>query len=367
MKEKIINIILTIIAIFLIIIIGAFGLIIYGEITGTITIKFEEAGYPTIEYNPNKTNNTTSSNTEIIIEQNNIETQEKNTKEKYLYNQLGQYAKIMYNKLCENIENLKTGTYTVEFGETFSDMLKQEGGSDKLQQEYQSAIECFLYENPEIFYIEPTNMYLNIEKITKITGVKYNVYINNGDTPTYLATGFYSKEEVDIAIQKVEQIKDQILMKVNGKTDYEKLKIIHDYLIDSIEYNLDQSNYNAYNLYGALVNKKCVCEGYAKAFQYLINELNIENVLVIGKGTNSNNETENHAWNYVKLYGEWYAIDVTWDDPIIVGGGNLTSKYRYKYFLKGSTTMDVNHVPIGNLTQNGQVYTYPTLSVNDYK
>jgi len=98
-----------------------------------------------------------------------------------------------------------------------------------------------------------------------------------------------------------------------------------------------------------------------------MNELGIENTIVIGTGTNSKNQTENHAWNYVKLEGKWYAVDVTWDDPIITGWGKLTKKERYEYFLRGSKTMSENHFPSGKFTPNGQTFTYPELSIEDYE
>ena len=110
-----------------------------------------------------------------------------------------------------------------------------------------------------------------------------------------------------------------------------------------------------------------MCEGYAKAFQYIMNEVGIESAIVIGTGTNSKNETENHDWNYVKLNGQWYAVDVTWDDPIITGGGILTDKAKYQYFLKGSKTINENHVLSGKFTDKGQIFEYPELSVEDYE
>ena len=69
----------------------------------------------------------------------------------------------------------------------------------------------------------------------------------------------------------------------------------------------------------------------------------------------------------MKLNGNWYAVDVTWDDPIIVGGGKLTQKEKYRYFLKGSKTFNENHTPTGYFTDGGQLFTYPTLSLEDYK
>lgn len=290
-----------------------------------------------------------------------------NTKNKNLYNQLNNNSKIIYSELYKNKENMKSGTYTVEFGNTFSETLSLDNGSEILQKDYQSAIEALLYDNPDIFYLDVTNMYLNIEKITKITGVKYNVYINNGNKTNYLSTGFYSKEDINKAEQEIKTEKEKILSMTYGKSDYEKLKIIHDYLIDTIEYETTLLEDNIYNIYGALVNKKCVCEGYAKSYQYLLNELGIQNVIVIGTGTNSNNETENHAWNYVYLDNNWYAVDVTWDDPIIIGGGKLSQKEKYRYFLKGKKSFNSNHTSTGYFTDGGQLFTYPTLSLEDYK
>ena len=210
-------------------------------------------------------------------------------------------------------------------------------------------------------------MFINIEKTTKLTSVKYNVYIDNGNKVNYLADGFNTKEDIEEYQVKIEKVRDYILENVKDKSDYDKIRLIHDYLRDTIDYDSTISKNNIYDIYGALVNKVCVCEGYAKAFQYLMNQAEIENAIVIGIGTNSNGKTENHAWNYVKLAGNWYAVDVTWDDPIIVGGGKLSNKSRYQYFLKGSETMSKNHTESKTFTTGGQEFTYPVLSEKDYK
>lgn len=65
------------------------------------------------------------------------------------------------------------------------------------------------------------------------------------------------------------------------------MRYIHDYLIDTIEYEQTVSENNIYNIYGALVLKTCVCEGYAKALQYLLNEAELENIIVTGTAKNS--------------------------------------------------------------------------------
>ena len=371
MKNKIISFILVLLIIGMLGVLGILGYIIYIEITeqGTLQITFEEnTGFPTIEYIP-------SSNTGIIIDENlfddTSDTQSiagnNSVKSKYLYEQLDDTAKIIYKKLYEEKDNLKTGTYKVDFGNTFQTLLSQENGDKELKEQYQTAIEALVYENPDIFYLDVTKMYINIEKITKITGVRYNVYIDNGNEICYLTDGFYSKEDVEEYENKIEQIKNQIIVQIAEKDDYTKIKLVHDYLIDSIEYDDTLRENNIYDIYGALVNKKCVCEGYAKAFQYIMQEAGIETVIIIGTGTNSRNETESHAWNYVNLNNKWYAIDVTWDDPIISGGGILTNKSRYEYFLKGSQTMNENHVPSGRFTEKGKIFKYPELSIEDYE
>ena len=88
--------------------------------------------------------------------------------------------------------------------------------------------------------------------------------------------------------------------------------------------------------------------------------------MVIGKGTNSEGKTENHAWNYVELGENWYAIDCTWDDPISTSGW-VSEASKYRYFLKGSNTILQDHVPSSQFTEGGKEFEYPSLSNYDYE
>ena len=88
--------------------------------------------------------------------------------------------------------------------------------------------------------------------------------------------------------------------------------------------------------------------------------------MVMGEATNSQGQRENHAWNYVQLDGRWFAIDVTWDDPVVQGGGRVSNETKYKYFMKGSSTFNQDHVPNGRFTEDGKVFTYPIISSGDY-
>ena len=283
----------------------------------------------------------------------------------YFYEQLEEPSKIFYRALESNKENLKTGTYKIEFGDAFSNVLNASGGEKLLGEYYQSAVETYIYDHPEVFYINVNKMYLNIETTTKGNNVTYNVFINSGNQANYLEDGYNSKEQIDSALAEIENVKNQILSQKTGDA-YQDIKMVHDYLIDSVEYDTTLSNPNIYNIYGALVSKLSVCEGYAKAYKYLMDALGIPCVIVIGTGTNSSGQSENHAWNYVQINNIWYGVDTTWDDPVVIGGGRPTQTARYQYFLKGENTLNKDHFPNGQFTQGGNTYSFPTLSKNDF-
>lgn len=284
--------------------------------------------------------------------------------DKYFYNQLDDYAKIVYKALYTNKENIKSGTYVITFNDEFTDLLNQDNGSNKLQEYYQDAVDAFFFDNPDVFWMEVNKLYINIDTETKFMKKSHKVYLDYGKNSNYLSEGFNSKSDVDKAISKVEEAKNNLKSTLVG-TDYEKALKIHDYLVESITYK--DTNDNIHNIYGALVTKECVCEGYAKAFKYLADEAGVNNVLIKGTGTNSSGESEKHAWNVIKLSNQWYALDSTWDDPVVIGGGTASSMSKYKYFLKGSSTMNKDHTQSGFIIDGGKEFTYPTISVTDYQ
>ena len=372
MKDFFITLILAIVVVLIIAGVGILGINIYNDINGEEVIETVQNFVADLGIVEDDGDNETTQipllniETKDKVEEKNITYTNNQTKNNYFYNQLNEYSKIIYNGLQNNIENLKTGTYKVEFGNTFSSVLSEENGQETLGDYYQSAVEAFMYENPSVFYLNVNKMYLNIESTKYSNRTTYNVYISSGNEKSYLADGFTSKTQVEQCEKQIETIKNQVLSGTSGLTDYQKILKIHDYLVDNTSYDSTLDKSNIYNLYGALVNKECVCEGYSKAFKYLLDEAGIQNVIVIGKATNSEGKSENHSWNYVLLNNTWYAVDVTWDDPIIRGGGKLTNKSKYKYFLKGSNTMSKDHTTSGQFTTNGKVFTYPTLSTVDY-
>lgn len=287
--------------------------------------------------------------------------------EDYYYQQLNSYSKSIYDKIKENKENMKSGTYKIEFGDSFKEILSQENGAQILQQYYQSAIETYLYDNPDIFYLDANKMYINIYTTKRLFSVTYDVFIDSGDNENYLLDEYKSRQEIIDAENLINLEVQKILNQLKNQNDYQKILTVHDYLVDNVSYEETVSKENIYNIVGAIVNKEAVCEGYAKAFKYLMDQIGIESIIITGVATDSKGKVENHAWNYVKLENNWYAVDVTWDDPIAIGGGFLGKRYKYRYFLKGSETMNSDHTEECNFIDNGNIYNHPTLSVKDYK
>ena len=287
------------------------------------------------------------------------------TDNSYFYNQLDVYGKTIYSKMYESLDELKTGTATIDFGTTFNDLLQSDDGEQTITDAFQLSINALLLDHPEIFYLDVTKMYMYTEASKTITGTTYRVSIGPDNGGNYLADGFYSEEDVLVAEAQIEAVLDTVINSLSGST-YDKIKQVHDYLIDNITYDSDSNLDMSHGIYGALVNNLAVCDGYAKSFKYILDNLGISCVEVCGVGENSNGDVENHAWNYVLLNGQWYAVDVTWDDPIIVGGrGVLTDDLRYANFLKGSSTFYQSHQEDGYIVENGE-FSYPTLSSSDY-
>ena len=152
------------------------------------------------------------------------------------------------------------------------------------------------------------------------------------------------------AINKAKNVVSQIIN--NKMSDYECVKAIHDYLVKHVNYDyagltsgaVDSPSHKSHSAEGALCDNLAVCDGYAKAFELMCAQIGIEVYMMYGTAGNNEAGWESHAWNVVKVAGEWYQIDCTWDDPLINGdiitdGSNIT----YKYFLLTDNEMYVDH------------------------
>lgn len=282
---------------------------------------------------------------------------------KYYYNQLDVYAKAIYDDLYSHKEDLKTGLYTLDFDIAFNALLHEDSGAETLEKDFQLAVNALVFDKPEIFYLDITKMYLLTEITTFGPKKTYRVSIGPSNNVPYLSSSFPNIETIRNAEFQIENLV-QSLRFSNDK--YYQIREIHDFIVENTEYDETVSKNNIYNIYGTLINKEAVCEGYAKTFKYILDKLDIPCIIACGIGQNSKGQTESHAWNYVKLNDVWYAVDVTWDDPVIIGNGSVTNEMRYHYFLRGSNSFFKDHTEDGNLIGNFR-FTYPNLSIEDYK
>lgn len=281
----------------------------------------------------------------------------------FYFNQLDAYAKVIYQELYNHKEELKTGLYTQDFDVTFNSLLHEENGAEILENDFQLAVNALVFDKPDIFFLDITKMYLFTEITTFGPKKTYKISIGPNNNIPYLATPFTDKESVDMAEKQINDIIYNIEFPNNT---YEQIKVVHDYIIENTEYDQTISKPNIYSMYGTLINREAVCEGYAKTFKYIMDKLNIPCIIACGVGQNSKGESESHAWNYIKLDNKWYAVDTTWDDPVIIGYGNATNEMRYRYFLKGSNTFFKDHTEDGNLIGSYK-FEYPKLNIEDYE
>lgn len=304
--------------------------------------------------------------TPIIGENTNQNVEQNVSTNHYYYNQLDNYAKIIYEGLEKNKENMQSGNYKIDFGKIFNDLLNSENGEEKLNKAFQSAWNAYTYDYPEIFYIDVTKLTLTTKTTSIASFSTHKVDLSSGDNQNYFSKDITSTEEAVKRIEYVSNIRNQFISQLKNKSDYEKIKLVHDWLVENLEYDISYSGKNIHNVYGAFSDKKVVCEAYARTFKYILDSVGIENVLVSGEATNSSGSTESHAWNYVKINNKWYAVDVTWDDPVITGGGKLNNNIKYKYFLKGAENFFKDHEEDGILSENSIKFKFPILEKEDY-
>lgn len=125
-------------------------------------------------------------------------------------------------------------------------------------------------------------------------------------------------------------------VRAQNYSDYQALSYIHDYICDSTTYNYNAVRFpdsysSSFSAYGALVEGRCVCQGYALAFYRICKELGYDVRFVA-----SDPEIGQHAWNLIGVDGKYYFVDLTWDDGYKDGAkeGN-----PYSYFLVDYDTL----------------------------
>jgi len=282
----------------------------------------------------------------------------------YYFQQLNEPAKKIYITIENNIDKIKNGEDNIKLPECLNEIAKSSAdGKEIVAEEFQNAWDAFVIDKCEYFYLDSGKVCLVTKIISKGDNQDYEFYIGKGNNETYFVDGFDSKDGVENAIKEINNIKNEILSNATGD-NYDKILYVHDWIVDNLKYDTKGTSNNS-NIYGALVHKTSICEGYARLFKYLLDELSIPCVLVSGESMDSNGKIERHAWNYVYINNSWYAVDTTWDDPILLGNGKITKSIKYKYFLKGRNFMDEDHTEGGTVTKNGMRFKFPELNYKD--
>ncbi len=285
---------------------------------------------------------------------------------RYFYDQLTENQKVLYDqiKAAGPVQNIKMNMSGLSIiGSGNSQNAAANNMSSQITADVKMALSALCEDYPLFFWMSGFSW----------NNASYSPYTENGVYKARLSsltvvvnidtTHFTDyndvKNKYNAVIEKLDTIK------INGINRHEKLKSIHDYLSDNIVYDDTISEPNIFDIYGALVNGVCVCEGYAEATKLLCDREGIPCLNVVGTGAGGA-----HKWNYIQMDdNEWYLYDVTWDDQ--------ASTTYYSYFLIGSSTKapffsnstvadSTVHIPTGTMFSGATPLSYPTLSDDTY-
>lgn len=220
----------------------------------------------------------------------------------YYFNTLNDEQKKIYTAIANSVRK-----YDNEFA--VRDYVA--GDKEAFAKEVSIAIEAFINDHPEVFYLQS----------------QYSSYVLSGFKGNigYVKLN-YTEENIEAVNEKILLMKEKIneyVSEVEGLTEYEKEIKIHDKLAYSVTYSdLDELPRKYHTAEGTLIENIGVCDGFTKALQLIYDKAGIESIIVLG--TLDGNP---HAWNLVKIEYNWYNVDITSSRSILSETGVINHAY----------------------------------------
>ncbi len=189
------------------------------------------------------------------------------------------------------------------------------------------AYQALCNDNPQFFWLN-TNYLLSNAGSQKTPEVLIAFSVNEDDySCSYLLSKDAREDMETVLMSRVKKIASE----AEGLTPYQAELYFHDAICERVVYTNGEAEDLVYTAYGALINGKAVCEGYARAMQLLCNAAGIPCTVIIGYS-----QGEGHMWNLVNPGNGWYHVDVTWDD-------SKEEKIQYLYFNLTDTQIEFDH------------------------
>ena len=256
-------------------------------------------------------------------------------------NDAGGLAKKTFTlNVCDKLVNTTTLTpEVVKKGECVNISSSASGGTGDYQYSY-----SYKRKTDKSYTILLTYSYTDSVSVPMNTDEELIFLVKAKDSAGNIASKTFSvRPEMSELEGKAQSILNKIIDK--DMTEFDKVKAIHDWLVRNVSYDVDgiksgsvpESSYTAEGLFDT---RKAVCDGYSKAFELMAGLAGLSACRVTGTANNGYS-MEKHAWNQVKVDGEWYNIDVTWDDP--TDGDTAGDNLSYEFFLIPDRIIDANH------------------------
>ena len=248
------------------------------------------------------------------------------------YSLLNDYEKEYYDAIL----NLEPGVFN--FTITYSPFLYL---SKYNTIDFDEIMNAILLDHPELFYYNGYKTRLWKSGSNKIAKVDYTIVVYEEAPYTESNTRDYN----EAFINKLSSLE------FNMTSRYDFIESVHRFLCETITY--DTTSSTRYDAYGALIENKAVCQGYAEAFKVICDYYSVPCILLTGTAVDDNGSGP-HMWNAVQMEdGNWYFIDATWDDGedriyddfLLVGENSIAENFGDKTFSESHINDDVSYLP----------------------